>query len=283
MEAKFGAQAVLTNKEEAERIVGDARAVTFLARFYYHKLRAAEARARFKASGNNKHWNILVDQLKVSTEIFRKLTQLTEKTYESISDVPAITPERLKKCPYHWSDILPIFEKELAIYEEEIKLINDPYYHHAYIPGLAGIWYGDPGLKNAKGPDPVQTLNLDWTDRFSERERRWSARWFGFLYSPVSGNVTFSVAADQGVTFRLNNETIVSWETGSGERTEVVELKKREVYLLEVVYNHIDGKEAYLNIRWKVDKDFEPLSVEYLRHSIAQKREMERTVLLEDQ
>jgi len=282
-EAQKGADAATVNKEEALSIVSDARAVEYLVQFYIYKLKAAQAKTKFKTSGKSGHWKNLIKNLKLSKDVFRELTRLTKTTYTSISDVPAYTPERLKKCPYHWSDVLPVFEKELAIYEEELKFINDPGFHQPAMPGLAGIWYGDPGLKNAKGPDPVHNLDLNWTDRFNERERRWSARWFGYLEAPVSGDVMFSVSADQGVTLKLNNNSIIYWESGSGEQSEIVPLKKGKYYLLDIIYDHKDGKEAYLNICWKWQNVFEPLGIEYLKYSIAQKREMERTILLKRQ
>ena len=44
------------------------------------------------------------------------LRALTKETYDSLSDVPIWNPVRFKPdiCPYHWSDVLPYLEKELA-------------------------------------------------------------------------------------------------------------------------------------------------------------------------
>lgn len=49
-----------------------------------------------------------------SLEIFRKLTSLGEKIYLGISDVDPVLPIVIEssKMPYHWKDILPVYEEE---------------------------------------------------------------------------------------------------------------------------------------------------------------------------
>jgi hypothetical protein len=65
------------------------------------------------------------DELEVSLNEFRRLSELTARTYESISDVPMWYPmPELKKCPFHWTDILPYYEKEFDIARHNAALIR---------------------------------------------------------------------------------------------------------------------------------------------------------------
>jgi hypothetical protein len=113
--AQRGAEAATVNQEEAERIVTDMQAVTWVAKFYRDKLEAASAKAMFDVgidkSKNRELWTIALQE---SVNDFRQLTTLTSRTYESMSDVPAWFPTRKLPCPYHWTDLLPIYERELA-------------------------------------------------------------------------------------------------------------------------------------------------------------------------
>ncbi|MCL5743948.1 MAG: glycoside hydrolase family 20 zincin-like fold domain-containing protein [Acidobacteria bacterium] len=108
-EAELASASATRRKADAGRIASDAQAVALVARFYVHKMRAAEARAR------NDRAQMLAS-MEASLNDFRELTDLTRRTYESVSDVPLYYPVRFKPviCPYHWSDLLPYMEKELA-------------------------------------------------------------------------------------------------------------------------------------------------------------------------
>jgi hypothetical protein len=132
--ARQGAQAATRNQAEAQRIATDAEAVWRITRFYVHKLKAGIAQALFEAhigpaqnatrctvpSESARRGAPCVEELRASVEEFRALTALTEKTYESISDVPAWHPANELPCPYHWRDVLPLYEKELAAAEKAV-------------------------------------------------------------------------------------------------------------------------------------------------------------------
>ena len=100
LEAQKAVSLAQKNQDEASRILGDASAVLLVAKFYYHKLRALV----FKIlSDNNVYFERnreeFLEYLESSLADFRELTSLTTLTYESISDVPAKHPEKLKTCP----------------------------------------------------------------------------------------------------------------------------------------------------------------------------------------
>ena len=113
-DAQRGAQAATRNRPDAQALATDLEAVTWVARFYRDKLAAAVAKALFDAGiDREKNRAAWLRELRASVSDFRKLTELTERTYESLSDVPAWNPTRALPCPYHWSHVLPIYEKEL--------------------------------------------------------------------------------------------------------------------------------------------------------------------------
>jgi hypothetical protein len=114
-EAKQGAESATRNTAEAARIATDAEEVLQVARFYQHKCAALLARTRFdrNPAATSERAKCLAS-LRASVEDFRALTAMTERTYESLSDVPASNPAANLPCPYHWRDVLPLFEKELA-------------------------------------------------------------------------------------------------------------------------------------------------------------------------
>ena len=110
-----GRRAATLNKAEAEKIASDMQAVTWVVKFYRDKLRAAAARARCQSGiDRNDNRRLWLRELRASVDDFRRLTELTNHTYDSISDVPAWNPARALPCPYHWSDVLPIYERELS-------------------------------------------------------------------------------------------------------------------------------------------------------------------------
>jgi hypothetical protein len=113
--AELGARAATLNKAEAEKIASDMQAVTWVVKFYRDKLRAAAAQARCESGiDRNDNRRLWLRELRASVDDFRRLTELTNHTYDSISDVPAWNPARDLPCPYHWSDVLPIYERELS-------------------------------------------------------------------------------------------------------------------------------------------------------------------------
>ena len=117
-EARHAAGAATRNREDARRLATDAEAVLLLARFYRFKVEAAVAKA-LADSHLDEHANsaACLRALRESVEQYRKLTRLTTETYDSMTDVPAWDPVRDLPCPYHWSDLLPVFEKELVAME----------------------------------------------------------------------------------------------------------------------------------------------------------------------
>ncbi len=121
-EAEEAAAKSSGRQDEARRIADDARAVALTARFYRDKMRAVAAKTLVDA-GREARTNAAecLAYLNASVCDFRELTELTQRTYESISDVPAWNPSKDLPCPYHWCDILPLFEAEYARTTKELQ------------------------------------------------------------------------------------------------------------------------------------------------------------------
>lgn len=110
------------SEKELQSLVSDVQAIRYVAKFYHHKLQAAVSKALLDAGVDvSKNAMSCVAHLASSLNDFRNLTSLTKSTYESMSDVPAWNPSKSLPCPYHWSDILPLFETEFRDTTDALK------------------------------------------------------------------------------------------------------------------------------------------------------------------
>ena len=283
-EARLAARLASRNKPEAYSYQNDALATSLVIDFYYHKLQAAKFKIQYENNiDTEKNKRKFLTHLENSVDTFRELTDLTTKTYESLSDVPAKHPAKLKTCPYHWRDILPIFEKELEIYENEtIRTLDSSFFKPSLI-GLAGIWYSDPGLKIPVHPYATNTLRLDWSNPSEEMGRNWSARWFGFLLPLESGTVIMYCDSDRGLTVKSEEKVLLEW-SGKKERKSVkIPLQKNNPYPIEIIYDHEGGEEGYLQIEWqRQGHKYSEHPPVLLLHSPAQKQQMDRVSILNE-
>jgi hypothetical protein len=122
---------------------------------------------------------------------------------------------------------------------------NEPEYR-----GLAGVWYGQVGLKNPEGPDPVKTLDLKWSNKGNRRGRDWSAEWFGFIHSPFNGDVNFSSETNQNLEIFLNEKSIINIKTGQTKAAGTVKLVKDKYYPVRIIFNQDAVESSYVKIRW---------------------------------
>ncbi len=284
-EAHRGARAASKNEETAKRYETDARAIWLVAKFYEHKMQAVTAKALFEnqMGGDAKRREFLAD-LQASLQDFRALTELADTTYESLSDVPARHPERLKICPYHWRDVLPIYEKEFEIYQKTMAQQTDSSFYEPSLSGLAGIFYGDPDLKNADKTLPSNSLHWNWSADTEDTGRNWSAQWFGFLRAPAS-KVTFYVYSDRGAILEMNGKKIIEWTGSEGEHYGTIQLQKNKMIPIRIIYNHNGGNKGHVEILWSWNGQKKTsILPDYLFHSHAQQRQMEEvTFLLKDE
>ena len=116
--------------------------------------------------------------------------------------------------------------------------------------GLAGVWYGQVGLKNPAGPAPVDSLDLKWSNKINRRGRDWSAEWFGFIHSPISGNITFNAETDQNLEIFLNKKSIINIKTDQIKADGTVKLEKNKYYPVRIIFSQNAVDSSYVKIRW---------------------------------
>jgi hypothetical protein len=281
-EAEKAVKLASWNQSKASGYQNDARMTALIADFYYHKIKAISHKTLYEnnldAHKNKKNF---LYHLKLSVEVFEELTSLGSLHYESLSDVPAKHPEKLEKCPYHWRDILPIYQKEYEIYESESKTVPDEAFFKPTISGLAGIWYSDPDLKNPDHTYITAEINFDWSGKSGELGRNWSARWFGYIVPSKTETIVLQCQSDRGVIIKSGEEVLLDW-SGKEDKKEIhLKINKDIPLPIEVIYNHEGGDKGFLRIKWYKNNgpDTEYTEIRYF-HSQAQKQQMDRISIL---
>jgi hypothetical protein len=224
-----------------------------------------------------------------SVVIFKELTGLMETSYESLSDVPAVNPVKLETCPYHWRDLLPIYQRESEIYRKLMSEIGGPDFRSPAYEGLAGIWFGDPGFKNPRislGTDRIEYVwNRD--DQKPEGGRNWSAQWFGSLVGPADTEIWFVADADQTVRVRIGDAEVIDREFKDLPRTDddpvitgKIMMEKGKYYPIIIEYDHAGRTAGHISLKWKIgDGDPERIPGNYFKHSRADQFRVERMLI----
>jgi hypothetical protein len=112
---------VSKNKEEFQRIKNDIDCIRALCLNYAAKVNAALCVLRFRHSGDIADLNRAEKHLEESLRHFRVLTALTKESYRYAQSlltyhrrIPFPGEEDGKPVNYHWTQVLPLYEKELA-------------------------------------------------------------------------------------------------------------------------------------------------------------------------
>lgn len=127
-EAEAAAPGVSASAQpEYERIVNDMRAIAALMTFYNHKTQAAALVMQFGYDHNQADLTKAEPLLAASVEDFARLTQLTETTYRNAAGMQTSQrqiPVRGGPTTNRWSDLLPVYRKELATFEKRLKTLG---------------------------------------------------------------------------------------------------------------------------------------------------------------
>ena len=120
-EIDSAADRVTRNKEEFARLRNDVHCIRALSQFYAAKANAAMLVLRHNLSHDPADTDKAATYLAESVEHFRELTNLTKDTYRfansmqtSQRKIPLPGGAGGKPANYHWSQLLPVYEKELA-------------------------------------------------------------------------------------------------------------------------------------------------------------------------
>lgn len=124
---------VTKNREEFARLRNDIHAIRAMSRNYVAKTEAAMSVLRFGYSKNLADMEQAEQSLAESLAHFRTLTELTKDTYKAANSMQ--TAQRRVPVPggkggqaanYHWTQLLPIYEQELAAFRSQVAALKNP-------------------------------------------------------------------------------------------------------------------------------------------------------------
>jgi hypothetical protein len=131
--ADAAAPLVTKNRAEFERFRNDVRCIRAMSEHYAGKVEAALHVLRYQYSRDVADMEKAVPPLEASLQAFRKLTALTENTYTAAHSMQ--TGHRKIPFPgaangvgtnYHWVQVLPLYEKELADFKAQVAELKRP-------------------------------------------------------------------------------------------------------------------------------------------------------------
>ena len=127
-EAEAAAAGVTSNKPEYDRIVNDMRSIAALMAFYNAKTQAAEQVMLFGRDHDASHLTAAEKLLAESVDHFRDLNRLADPAYRNVAGMQTSQrqiPVRGAANTNHWRDLLPVYEKELAIYRRRLSTLSN--------------------------------------------------------------------------------------------------------------------------------------------------------------
>jgi len=156
-----------------------------------------------------------------------------------------------------------------------------------YDRGLYGTKYHRSYFENPEGKHILSTFDNVWTGGAND----WAGRWRGVIESPVSGEVTFSAQADNGVKLIINGKVVIDgWGRDKGREGKIV-LEKGKKYPIELHYFQ-DGDPSFLKLFWSwegqdkaivdsgalmhSEEDIEYVKVQWLEEEVAEKDREDR-------
>ena len=122
---------VTKNREEFERLRNDTRCIQAMAENYSAKARAAELVLRYNYSHDIADMEHAAQFLAESFAAYQRLDELTAKTYHyansmqtSQRKIPVSGGSGGKPANYLWSQLAPVYEKELADFQAKVAALK---------------------------------------------------------------------------------------------------------------------------------------------------------------
>lgn len=132
---------VTQNREELERLRNDVRCIRAMSRSYVAKTAAALSALRYSYSKDPADMITADQQLAESLGYFRELTSLTKGTYTAANSmqtaqrrVPFPGGVAGKAANYHWTQLLPLYEKELVDFRARVAALEHPTAGRSHAP-----------------------------------------------------------------------------------------------------------------------------------------------------
>jgi len=122
---------VTRNREEYGRLFNDTVCIADLAVVYAAKVRAAEAVLSQRGSTNTSNLAKAEDWMNKSVEMFKRLARRTDDNYHfansmqtSHRKIPFVGAVNGMGTNYHWSQVLPLYQKELGDFRAKVAAIK---------------------------------------------------------------------------------------------------------------------------------------------------------------
>jgi hypothetical protein len=122
---------VTKNKKEFERLCNDIYCIRAMSQNYAAKANAAICVLRYKFSEDIQDMKKALEYLQESLDHYRKLTELTRDTYDFAQSmqtaqrrIPFRGEERGVPANFHWTQVLPKYEKELDDFKKYVKEVE---------------------------------------------------------------------------------------------------------------------------------------------------------------
>ena len=140
-------------------------------------------------------------------------------------------------------------------------------------PGLIGAQYGSLEFERVQSVVPMSRLEVKSSDDY-DFGNDWSARWFGTIVAPASGNVEFSGQSSVSVELKIAGKTILTMPSGSS--TAGMTMEKGKEYPIELsVVKESGMQDCVLNIQWSwAGGEKVTISGKNLRYSAAKEQEL---------
>ncbi|RXK53643.1 hypothetical protein ESB00_18315 [Oleiharenicola lentus] len=124
---------VTRNREEFNRLRNDVHAIRAMSQNYVAKTRAALAVLRYGYSKDLADMVLAEENLAESLVYFRRLTELTKDAYSAANSmqtaqrrIPVPGGIAGKRANYHWTQLLPVYEKELTEFQAQVAALKNP-------------------------------------------------------------------------------------------------------------------------------------------------------------
>jgi hypothetical protein len=124
---------VTKNREEFARLRNDIHAIRAMSQNYVAKTNAAMAVLRYNHSKDVADMAAAEQALAGSLEHYRTLAALTKDTYKAANSmqtaqrrIPVPGGRNGKAANYHWTQLLPLYEKELADFRAQVAALKSP-------------------------------------------------------------------------------------------------------------------------------------------------------------
>lgn len=122
---------VSANRDEFDRLRHDAACIQAMSRNYASKANAALHVLRFRRTRDLQDMEKAGEYLGESLQHFRTLERLTRATYQSANTlqtahrrIPVVGVKSGQPANYHWSHLLPLYEKELAEFKAQMAALR---------------------------------------------------------------------------------------------------------------------------------------------------------------